>query len=76
MSDSNSNIPQTPEAVAYQLMNDLFAIKKTSITQVTSEELMVTFAQCLELVRNPEKFLPQKEKNYQKYSSDRPKFFS
>lgn len=72
---SDSNIPQTPEAVAYQLMNDLFAIKKTSITEVTSEDLIIAFAQCLELVRNPKDFLPKKEKNHQQYVTDRPRFF-
>lgn len=75
MSDFNSNIPQTPEAVAYQLMNDLFVTKKTTITEVTTEDLIATFAQCLELVKNPKDFLPKKEKNHQQYVADRPRRF-
>ena len=53
---SNSNTSQTPEAIAYKLMNDLFTIKKTTIAEVTNEDLIITFAQCLELVRNPKEF--------------------
>lgn len=46
MSDSNSNIPQTPEAVAYQLMDRIFEGKYPS-----KQEILDTYKECLKVVK-------------------------
>lgn len=47
MSDFNSNTPQTPEAVAYQLMERIL-----KNTYPSKQEILDTYKECLTLVKN------------------------
>lgn len=59
MTNSIETTAQTPEAVAYELMTDIFRAEGKSIKggvsakYATREEILLTYRACLEAAKNP-----------------------
>lgn len=59
-----SNIPQTPEAIAYLLMEAIFRVEKkvlhvpdrssgSASVAATKKDILDTYGECLKMVRHP-----------------------
>lgn len=50
---TKDRIPQTPEAVAYKLMKDIFKAEKKNMASdnSTRNDILETYAQCIKVVK-------------------------